>query len=69
MRGVGHSDPGLKERSKLTLTVGIPTLPSDPNLDSPLNGHAATLWNNQPEFKRALLKHKGTVPTGTERRA
>eukprot|EP00962_Isochrysis_galbana_P054372 scaffold25881_cov129-Isochrysis_galbana.AAC.6 len=42
---------------------------ADPNLDSPLNGHAATLWNNQPEFKRALLKHKSNPVAAAERRA
>jgi hypothetical protein len=41
---------------------------ADPNLESPLNGHAATLWPNQPEFKRALLKHKSAAPV-SERRA
>ena len=48
-----------------------PSLPfaplADPNLDSPLNGHAASIWHNVAEYKKALLKHKTTH--GTERRA
>lgn len=30
---------------------------ADPNVDSPLNGHAASLWEHQSEYKRQLLKH------------
>ena len=40
---------------------------ADPNLDSPLNGHAASIWHNVSEYKKALTKHKTTH--GTERRA
>jgi len=39
----------------------------DPNLDSPLNGHAASLWPNQADFKKALLKHKSSLPSGERR--
>ena len=45
-------------------------LAADPNLDSPLNGHAASIWNNVPEYKKALLKHKSShTTTTTDRRA
>lgn len=51
----------LKERWSSTLTIGtilqsIRSLLADPNNDSPLNGLAAQLWNNQEEYKRVLLK-------------
>ena len=45
----------------------LPPRSADPNLDSPLNGHAASIWHNVPEYKKALLKHKTTH--GAERRA
>ena len=35
----------------------IQSLLGEPNVDSPLNGHAATLWANQPRYKETLLKH------------
>ena len=41
--------------------------PADPNLDSPLNGHAASIWHNVHEYKKALLKHKSAHTS--ERRA
>ena len=45
----------------------VPRAPdADPNLDSPLNGHAASLWQNEVEYKKALNKHKSAH--GTERR-
>jgi len=50
-----------------TILLSIQSLLGDPNLDSPLNGHAASIWNNVPEYKKALLKHKSAH--GTERRA
>ena len=56
---------GCRCRAPLT---AILCFSADPNLDSPLNGHAATLWNNQPEFKKALLKHNNAV-LSAERRA
>ena len=61
----------LRTRCVLALTRRAPApaaRPADPNLDSPLNGHAASIWHNVPEYKKALLKHK-TTHTGTERRA
>ena len=33
---------------------------ADPNLDSPLNGHAASIWNNVAEYKKALTKHRAS---------
>jgi len=41
-----------------TILLSIQSLLGDPNLDSPLNGHAASIWHNVPEYKKALLKHK-----------
>ena len=41
-----------------TILLSIQSLLGDPNLDSPLNGHAASIWHNGPEYKKALLKHK-----------
>ena len=40
-----------------TVLLSIQSMLGDPNVDSPLNGHAASLWENQPEYKRQLLKH------------
>lgn len=51
-----------------TILLSIQSLLGDPNLDSPLNGHAASLWHNVPEYKKALNKHKSAHGT-TERRA
>ena len=50
-----------------TILLSIQSLLGDPNLDSPLNGHAASIWHNVQEYKKALLKHKSAH--GTERRA
>jgi len=50
-----------------TILLSIQSLLADPNLDSPLNGHAAAIWHNVPEYKKALLKHKSSQ--STERRA
>jgi len=50
-----------------TILLSIQSLLGDPNLDSPLNGHAASIWHNVSEYKKALTKHKTTH--GTERRA
>merc|ERR1712070_426957 len=50
-----------------TILISIQSLLGDPNLDSPLNGHAAAIWHNVQEYKKALMKHKSSnVP---ERRA
>jgi len=40
-----------------TMLISIQSLLGDPNLDSPLNGHAAAIWHNVPEYKKALQKH------------
>uniref|UniRef100_A0A7S4BQU0 UBC core domain-containing protein n=1 Tax=Chrysotila carterae TaxID=13221 RepID=A0A7S4BQU0_CHRCT len=50
-----------------TILLSIQSLLGDPNLDSPLNGHAASIWNNVAEYKKALLKHKSSQ--SAERRA
>jgi hypothetical protein len=43
--------------SPLTLTLLTHAHDTDPNIDSPLNGHAASLWENQVDFKKHLLHH------------
>merc|ERR1719160_1974978 len=43
-----------------TILLSIMSLLGDPNLDSPLNGHAAATWQNTAEYKKALLKHYNT---------
>ena len=50
-----------------TILLSIQSLLGDPNLDSPLNGHAASIWHNVSEYKKALNKHK-TTHGSTERR-
>lgn len=40
-----------------TVLISIQSLLGEPNNDSPLNGHAAALWNNQLAYKEHLLKH------------
>ncbi|KAJ2337368.1 Ubiquitin-conjugating enzyme E2 C [Coemansia sp. RSA 2681] len=40
-----------------TILLSLQTLLGDPNPQSPLNGPAAMLWENQAEYKRVLLKH------------
>lgn len=37
-----------------TILLSIQSLLSEPNNDSPLNTHAATLWKNQEEYKKYL---------------
>jgi len=46
-----------------TVLLSIQSLLGDPNLDSPLNGHAASIWNNVAEYKKALLKHRASHPS------
>jgi len=46
-----------------TVLLSIQSLLGDPNLDSPLNGHAAAIWNNVAEYKKALLKHRANHPS------
>ena len=41
-----------------TVLLSIQSLLGDPNLDSPLNSHAASIWTNEAEYKKALAKHK-----------
>jgi len=43
-----------------TVLLSIQSLLGDPNLDSPLNGHAASIWNNTAEYKKALQKHRAS---------
>ncbi|KAJ2847855.1 Ubiquitin-conjugating enzyme E2 C [Coemansia brasiliensis] len=40
-----------------SILLSLQTLLGDPNTASPLNGQAAQLWENQPEYKRMLFKH------------
>jgi len=37
--------------------LSIQSLLGEPNIDSPLNGHAAELWSNQTAYKKFLLEH------------
>lgn len=39
-----------------TILLSIQSLLGEPNNESPLNGYAAQLWDNQDEYKRTLLK-------------
>ena len=39
-----------------TILLSIQSLLGEPNNDSPLNGYAAALWENQEEYKKVLLK-------------
>eukprot|EP00004_Rigifila_ramosa_P018381 TRINITY_DN4566_c0_g1_i1.p1 TRINITY_DN4566_c0_g1~~TRINITY_DN4566_c0_g1_i1.p1 ORF type:complete len:186 (+),score=43.00 TRINITY_DN4566_c0_g1_i1:50-559(+) len=39
-----------------TILLSIQSLLGEPNNDSPLNAHAATLWANQEEYRRVVLK-------------
>jgi len=48
-----------------TVLLSIQSLLGDPNLDSPLNGHAASIWNNTAEYKKALLKHRASHSKST----
>lgn len=43
-----------------TVLLSIQSLLGDPNLDSPLNGQAASMWPNTAEFKKALQKHRAS---------
>ena len=51
----------LKEKWSATYSVStilqsLRSLLGDPNNDSPLNGHAAQLWEHQAEYKEVLMK-------------
>ena len=39
-----------------TILLSIQSMLGDPNNESPLNGYAATLWDNQDEFRKTLLR-------------
>lgn len=39
-----------------TVLISIQSLLGEPNNDSPLNTYAAKIWDNQPEFRKAVLK-------------
>lgn len=39
-----------------TILLSIQSLLGEPNNDSPLNPHAAQLWDNQEEYREVLLK-------------
>jgi ubiquitin-conjugating enzyme E2 C len=36
--------------------MSLQSLLGEPNNDSPLNGYAAKLWDNQEEYKKVLHK-------------
>jgi|EP00942_MAST-04A_sp_MAST-4A-sp1_P005394 ubiquitin-conjugating enzyme E2 C len=51
----------LKEKwsaaySVSTILVSLRSLLGEPNNDSPLNGYAAQIWDDQVEYKKVLLK-------------
>ncbi|KAJ1674743.1 Ubiquitin-conjugating enzyme E2 11 [Spiromyces aspiralis] len=48
-----------------TILLSLQSLLGEPNPASPLNGHAARLWDNQDEYKRVLLKHYKDHAEGT----
>ena len=52
-----------------TILLSIQSLLGDPNLDSPLNGHAASIWHNVGEYKKALAKHKSAHGAESRRAA
>ncbi|KAL3616428.1 Ubiquitin-conjugating enzyme E2 20 [Castilleja foliolosa] len=40
-----------------TILLSIQSLLGEPNIDSPLNSVAASLWKNQEEYKKMVRKH------------
>ena len=50
-----------------TVLVSIQSLLGDPNNDSPLNSFAASLWENQAEYKATLHKKYAEAPAATEK--
>jgi len=48
-----------------TILLSLRSLLSEPNNESPLNGHAATLWQDQEEYKRVLLQKYEHVKEAT----
>jgi len=65
---LAHALRGIMQSLLESDFVACPCV-TDPNLDSPLNGHAASIWNNVPEYKKALLKHKSAHSSSTAQRA
>jgi ubiquitin-conjugating enzyme E2 C len=50
-----------------TLLISLQSLLSDPNVASPLNPHAAGLWENQAEYRKTLIKkYKDATGTGPD---
>jgi ubiquitin-conjugating enzyme E2 C len=47
-----------------TILLSIQSLLADPNLDSPLNGHAATLWPNEEDYKKRLAEEYKKATAG-----
>jgi len=45
-----------------TILLSIQSLLGEPNNESPLNGYAAALWENQQEYKSTLLKKYNEIP-------
>jgi len=43
----------------------LQSLLGEPNVDSPLNGHAASLWASQEEYKAHLLRQYAQDTAGT----
>jgi len=41
-----------------TILLSIQSLLGEPNIDSPLNGHAAQLWEDQQEYRKMVHKSK-----------
>lgn len=59
----------LKEKWSATFSVAtilqsLRSLLGDPNNDSPLNGYAAQLWDQQEEYKAVLLKKYQEAESG-----
>jgi ubiquitin-conjugating enzyme E2 C len=48
-----------------TVLLSIQSLLAEPNNESPLNGHAAGLWDNETEYKR-VLRAKYAEATGVK---
>ncbi|KAJ6822688.1 putative ubiquitin-conjugating enzyme E2 C [Iris pallida] len=40
-----------------TVLLSIQSLLGEPNVESPLNSYAATLWSNQEDYKKMVQKH------------
>ena len=52
----------------LTSQCAEQSLLGDPNNDSPLNSFAATLWDDQVQYKETLHKKYSEHPTTTEQK-